>query len=409
MHTERFTFEGHGGEDLAARLDMPDGPVLATALFAHCFTCSKDIPAARRIAGRLTASGFAVLRFDFTGLGHSSGEFANTTFRSNVEDLHRAAAHLARRGLPPSLMIGHSLGGAAVLRAAPDIDSVKAVATIGAPFDPSHVTRNFGGALDEIDRNGTAEVTLGGRSITIGRDFVADVSAAKLAPAIAGMKKALLVMHAPRDSIVALENATEIFLAAKHPKSFVTLDTADHLISRAEDAEYAAEVIAAWAARYLDLAAPAPPPGAPEGVVRVCEADAEGFLQDVVSGPRHHALADEPQSYGGTDRGMSPYGFLAAALGACTSMTVRMYARRKGWPLEHISVDVTHDKVHAQDAGTRDAVKVDRFHRVIRLDGALDDDQRARLLEIADKCPVHKTLEAGAEVTTEARKEDGPA
>ena len=401
MHTERFTFEGHGGEELAGRLDLPDGPVLATALFAHCFTCSKDIPAARRIAGRLAAAGIAVLRFDFTGLGHSGGEFANTTFSSNVEDLRRAAEHLAGRGLAPSLMIGHSLGGAAVLRAAPDLGSVRAVVTIGAPFDPSHVTHNFGGALDEIDRDGAAEVSLGGRAITIGRDFVADVSAAKLGPAIAGMKKALLVMHAPRDSIVSLENATEIFLAAKHPKSFVTLDSADHLISRAEDAEYAAEVIAAWAARYLDLAAPAPPPGAPEGVVRVSEADADGFLQDIVSGPRHHTLADEPPSYGGTDRGMSPYGFLAAALGACTSMTIRMYARRKGWPLRHVSVDVTHDKVHAQDARAQGEVKVDRFQRLIRLEGALDADQRARLLQIADKCPVHKTLEAGARVTTE--------
>ena len=401
MTMERFTFEGHSGEALAARLDLPDGPVLATALFAHCFTCSKDIPAARRIAGRLAAMGIAVLRFDFTGLGHSDGEFANTTFSSNVDDLVQAAAYLAERELAPSLMIGHSLGGAAVLKAAPEIASVKAVVTLGAPYDPGHVTHNFAGALDAINANGAAEVELGGRPFTIGKAFVDDVSASALTPAIAGMKKALMVMHAPTDGVVGIENATQIFMAAKHPKSFVTLDSADHLISQAEDAEYAAEVIAAWAARYLDLKPPAPPPGAPEGVVRVSEADPKGFLQDVMGGPKHHALADEPLSYGGTDQGMSPYGFLAAALGACTSMTLRMYARRKGWPVEHISVDVTHDKVHAQDAETATDVRIDRFHRLIRLEGPLDEAQRDRLLEIADKCPVHKTLEKGAAVTTE--------
>ena len=401
MTMERLTFDGHSGEALAARLDMPQGPVLATALFAHCFTCSKDIPAARRIAGRLAAMGIAVLRFDFTGLGHSDGEFANTTFTSNVEDLVQAADYLAGRNLAPSLMIGHSLGGAAVLKAAPEIDSVKAVVTLGAPFDPGHVTHNFAGALEDINADGEAKVHLGGRPFTIGKGFVDDVNATALAPAISGRKKALMVMHAPTDGVVGVENATQIFLAAKHPKSFVTLDSADHLISRAEDAEYAADVIAAWAGRYLNLTPPAPPPGAPEGVVRVSEADPKGFLQDVMAGPKHHALADEPLSYGGTDQGMSPYGFLAAALGACTSMTLRMYARRKGWPVDHISVDVTHDKVHAQDAETATAVRIDKFHRLIRLMGDLDADQRARLLEIADKCPVHKTLETGAEVTTE--------
>ncbi|MEL7461672.1 MAG: bifunctional alpha/beta hydrolase/OsmC family protein [Pseudomonadota bacterium] len=401
MSMERLTFEGHSGDALAARLDLPEGPVLATALFAHCFTCSKDIPAARRIAARLAAMGIAVLRFDFTGLGHSDGEFANTTFTSNVEDLVQAADYLARRGLAPSLMIGHSLGGAAVLKAAPDIDSVKAVVTLGAPYDPGHVTHNFAGALEDITAEGQAEVHLGGRPFTIGKGFVDDVTSTALTPAISGLKKALMVMHAPTDAVVGIENATQIFLAAKHPKSFVTLDSADHLITEAKDAEYAAEVIAAWARRYLKLTPPAPPPGAPEGVVRVSEADPKGFLQDVMAGPKHHALADEPLPYGGTDQGMSPYGFLAAALGACTSMTLRMYARRKGWPVDTISVDVTHDKVHAQDAETATEVRIDRFHRLIRLAGDLDADQRARLLEIADKCPVHKTLETGAKVTTE--------
>lgn len=401
MPTERITFTGHSSERLAARLDLPDGPHLATALFAHCFTCSKDIPAARRIAGRLAAMGIAVLRFDFTGLGHSEGEFANTTFSSNIGDLLAAADHLAQRGMPADMLIGHSLGGAAVLRAADEIDSVRAVVTLGAPFDPAHVTHNFDDALEQIAENGAAEVSLGGRPFTIRRQFVEDISAHELAPRIAKLGRALLVMHAPLDSVVGIDNAANIFRAAKHPKSFVTLDDADHLISRAEDAEYAAEVIAAWAGRYLHLAPPAPPVGAPEGVVRVSEADAAGFLQDVNAGPFHHTLADEPMAYGGTNKGMTPYGFLAAGLGACTSMTLRMYARRKGWPLDHVWVDVSHNKVHAQDASTGSGDRIDSFKRVIHLTGGLSADQRQRLLEIADKCPVHRTLEKSSQVITE--------
>ena len=400
MATERITFESSTGSRLAARLDMPEGPHLATALFAHCFTCSKDIPAARRIAARLSGMGIAVLRFDFTGLGHSEGEFENTSFSSNVGDLVAAARYLDERGMAPGLLIGHSLGGAAVLRAAGRIPAVKAVVTLGAPFDPKHVTRNFAESLPAIARDGVAEVNLGGRPFRISRAFLEEIEAENLAPAIAGLKRALLVMHAPLDQTVGIENAAEIYAAARHPKSFVTLDDADHLITDPSDAEYAAEVISVWAGRYLDLRPPAPPIGAPEGVVRVSEADPDGFLQDVNSGPFHHAVADEPLAYGGTNRGMSPYGFLAAGLGACTSMTIRMYARRKGWALNHISVDVTHDKVHAQDAGDSGAPKIDTFHRLIHLDGTLDDDQRQRLLEIADKCPVHKTLESNAKIKT---------
>ena len=400
MSTERFSFPGHAGDQLAARLDMPDGPHLATALFAHCFTCGKDITAARRIAARLAGMGIAVLRFDFTGLGHSDGEFGNTTFTSNVGDLVNAAKHLTDKGMAPTMLIGHSLGGAAVLKAAGEIESIKAVVTIGAPFDPEHVTHNFGDALDKIKADGKAEVNLAGRPFIIGKDFVDDVEGTVLKDSVHNLGKALLVMHAPRDETVSIDNAAGIFVAAKHPKSFVTLDDADHLVSRTEDAEYAADVIAAWAGRYLDLRPPAPPIGAPEGVVRVSEADAAGFLQDVNSGPRHHTVADEPLAYGGTNRGMSPYGFLSAGLGACTSMTVRMYARRKGWPLDHVSVDVSHDKVHAQDAETSKEVRIDSFKRELRLEGDLTAEQRQRLLEIADKCPVHRTLEHGARVET---------
>lgn len=400
MTTERITFPGHSGDTLSARLDLPDGPHLATALFAHCFTCSKDIPAARRIAARLASMGIAVLRFDFTGLGHSKGEFANTTFTSNVDDLHAAAAYLTGRGMAPTLLIGHSLGGAAVLRAAGDMAGIKAVVTIGAPYDPEHVTHNFSDALEDIESAGKAMVDLGGRPFTIGKRFVEDVTAQKLGPVIKGLKAALLVMHAPRDAVVGIENATNIFAAAHHPKSFVTLDDADHLVTQSRDAEYAADVIAAWAGRYLKLTPPAPPIGAPEGIVRVAEADAAGFLQDVQAGP-HHLLADEPLAYGGTNRGPSPYGLLAAGLGACASMTLRMYARRKGWPLQHVTVDVSHDKVHAQDASTPVATNIDLFRRRITVTGDLSADQRQKLLEIADKCPVHKTLEASSRVETE--------
>ncbi|KQI72732.1 osmotically inducible protein C [Loktanella sp. 5RATIMAR09] len=400
MPTEKLTFTGHGGDTLAARLDLPNGPHLATALFAHCFTCSKDITAARRIAARLSSMGIAVLRFDFTGLGHSEGEFENTSFTTNVDDLIAAGDALAARDMAPSLLIGHSLGGAAALKAAPQMDGIKAVVTIGAPFDPAHVTHNFAEAIPEIKDQGSAEVTLGGRPFRIGKAFVEDVSQANLKASIAQLGAALLVLHAPRDATVGIENAADIFLAAKHPKSFITLDNADHLITQASDAEYAADMIATWSKRYLELAEPEAPDAVPEGIMRVTEADADGFLQDIQSGT-HHALADEPAKFGGTNKGFSPYGFISAGLGACTSMTIRMYARRKGWPLTGVSVDIAHGKEHAADAADPTDAKVDHFARTIRLEGDLSDEQRAKLLEIADKCPVHRTLERSSTVITQ--------
>jgi len=403
MPTEKLEFEGHDGTPLAARLDLPEGAPKAVALFAHCFTCGKDIPAARRIAGRLAAQGVGVLRFDFTGLGHSGGEFANTHFTSNVADLVAAARHLGERHMAPRLLIGHSLGGAAVLAAAEAIPSAQAVATIGAPADPVHVLQNFHCRLDEIREKGEAEVRVAGRSFTIRNSFLEDVEATRLKASIGNLKRALLVLHAPLDEIVGIENATEIFLAARHPKSFVTLDDANHLLTRPADAEYAADVIAAWSRRYLSLKDEPAPKDAPEGVVRVSEADPEGFLQDVMAGPKHHLLADEPESHGGTDLGPSPYQFLSTGLGACTAMTIRLYARRKGWPLAHVSVDVSHDKVHAKDCEDCEdkGAKIDLFRRVIRLEGELDDDQRAKLIEIAGKCPVHRTMEGTIRVETE--------
>ena len=392
MRSEKFTFPGHAGGQLAARLDLPTGTPAAVALFAHCFTCSKDIAAARRLAARLAENGIAVLRFDFTGLGQSEGAFETTTFSSNVADLLAAATELSGRGLAPSLLIGHSLGGAAVVQAAPDLPGIKGVVTIGTPVDPAHVTHNFGSALARIAENGVAEVDLGGRALRIGQGFLDDVASGDLKPALARLNAALLVLHAPRDNVVGIENASAIFLAAKHPKSFVTLDDADHLLSHPADADYAADVITTWSRRYV--AAPVtedPATGpVPEGTLRVTETDPNGFAQTVTQG-RHRITADEPVGFGGTDTGFTPYGLLSAGLGACTAMTIRMYARRKAWPLDGVSVDVDHGKCHSADA--KDGGKIDCFTRTIHLTGALDAAQKERLLEIADKCPVHQTLE----------------
>lgn len=396
MATERLDFTSNG-KVLDARLDRPAGRVRATALFAHCFTCGKDIAAARRIAARLAAQGIAVLRFDFTGLGRSEGSFEETTFASNVDDLVAAADALEQAEAPPSLLIGHSLGGAAILKAAARLPSAKAVATIGAPFDPGHVTHNFGDALDRIEADGVAEVNLGGRPVRIGRDFVRDVDGTDLAPTVANLSRALLVLHAPRDQIVGIDNATAIFLAATHPKSFVTLDSADHLISRVADSDYAADVIAAWSARYLDLPPEPQVDPTPEGVVRTTHA--EGFLHDITT-PDHHIQADEPLSVGGTNLGMTPYQLLGAGLGACTSMTLKMYADRKGIALTGVTVDVSHAKAHKADAETDADAKADVLSRTITLEGDLTEAERDKLMEIADKCPVHRTLEAGARIET---------
>ncbi len=402
MSSEKFEFPGHDGQTLTARLDLPTGKVEACALFAHCFTCSKDIPAARRISERLAAQGIAVLRFDFTGLGHSKGEFANTNFSTNVADLHAASQALAARGLHPQLLIGHSLGGAAVLKAAPDIPSLRAVVTIGAPADPAHVVHHFSERVDEIRQSGRANVQLAGRTFEITRQFLDDVRASKLESAVSRLRSALLVLHAPNDLTVGIDNAAQIFGMAKHPKSFVSLDDADHLISKASDAEYVAELVASWARRYLDVSLPPMPVGSPEGVVRVAEVESGGFRQDIAINGKHHLLVDEPVSVGGTDMGPTPYQLLSAGLGACTTMTLRMYAERKNLPLAHIQCDVTHNKSHLnsqQVEGSRSSM-VDVFTRVIRLEGPLSEEQRQELLGVADRCPVHKTLHTQASIET---------
>lgn len=400
---QRITFPGSLGETLAARLDLPPEPVRATALFAHCFTCSKDITAARRIAGELARQGIAVMRFDFTGLGMSGGEFANTDFSSNIGDILAAAAWLRENLEAPKLLIGHSLGGAAVLAAAGDIPEVAAVASIGAPADADHVIDNFHAQLDEIERNGAATVTLAGRRFDIRKDFIEDLYAQSVRERVAVLKKPLLVLHAPRDEVVGIDNATAIFVAAKHPKSFVSLDTADHLLSKPADAAYAAGVIAAWAARYIGAEVEAGE-AEPE-MVRVSETG-EGKFQNLVRSGQHRLFADEPKSFGGDDTGPSPYDFLSIALGACTTMTLRLYAEHKNLPVERVSVEVDHAKVHAADcldcaeADRARSGKIDRFERAITITGDLDEATRQRMLQIADRCPVHKTLHAGVAIVT---------
>lgn len=401
--TVKSSFPGHSGDQLAARLDIPAGPIRATALFAHCFTCSKDILAAKRIASELARVGIAVLRFDFTGLGSSKGEFAHTNFSSNVQDLVIAADYLRQNYSAPSLLIGHSLGGAAVLAVAADIPEVKGVVTIGAPSDAEHVLHNFAANIDSIEQDGKAEVSLAGRPFTIEKQFVEDVRASNLANRIAAMKRPLLVLHSPIDQTVGIENAGQIFGAAKHPKSFVSLDQADHLLSRSEDAAYAASVIAGWADRYL----PADTPRIDEETesVRVTET-LEGKFQQTVLAGKHRLFADEPESYGGLDSGPSPYDYLSIALGACTGMTLRLYAEKKGLGLGRVSVEVSHAKIHSRDcvecdhARQESNTRIDRFSRVITIEGGVPEGLEDKLLEIADKCPVHRTLEASSVVAT---------
>lgn len=405
MPYERFQFTGSDGLQLAAALDTPDGAIQAYALFAHCFTCGKDNLAARRIAATLVGRGIAVLRFDFTGLGSSEGDFANSTFSSNVADLVLAADHLRKTRMAPAILIGHSLGGAAILAAAGQIPDAKAVVTIAAPSDPAHVTHFFRDRVEDIRREGKVEVSLAGRPFPITREFLDDVAEHSLMAHIGKLHKALLVMHSPTDDTVGIDNATKIFLAGRHPKSFVSLADADHLLSRKSDAAYVGDVIAAWATHYIDAAVPQPATAsdATPRVVVVRETRNSQFQNDVNIGP-HHLLADEPVAVGGADTGPGPYDYVLAGLGACTSMTMRMYAARKSLPLERVTVTLHHSKIHAEDCAECETKvgMLDQFDRVIAMEGALDAEQRKKLMEIADKCPVHRTLTSEIRIVTKA-------
>jgi len=395
MPSTLIRFPASQGHELAARLELPATAPRAYALFAHCFTCSKDSKAAAYISQALAARGIAVLRFDFTGLGMSGGDFAASNFSSNVEDLLAAADYLREHHQAPQLLIGHSLGGAAVLAAAHSIAEARAVATLGSPYEPKHIEHLLRDGKEQIVTTGEAKVDIGGRPFTIRKQFLDDLERQNPAKTIGGLRKALLILHSPHDRIVDINNAASIFMAAKHPKSFVSLDDADHLISRAEDAAYAAEVLAAWASRYLQQGTERVPG------VRVMEAGDSKFAQNILIG-RHRLRADEPESAGGMDSGPSPYDLLAAGLGACTAMTIRMYADHKKIPLERVTVDLAHDKIHAADCAeceTREG-RIDRIERVITIEGDLDSAQRAKLLEIANKCPVHRTLHAEVHIPT---------
>ncbi|NOZ31938.1 MAG: OsmC family protein [Alphaproteobacteria bacterium] len=400
MPSTKITFTGSQNTDLAAALDWPQGEATAFAIFAHCFTCSKDLFASRTLSNALTSHGFAVLRFDFTGLGHSDGEFANTNFSSNAADLVAAASWLAKNHQPPTLLVGHSLGGAAVLAAADRIDTIKAVATIGAPASADHILHLFSQGLDEIREAGEATVQIGGRPFTVKSQFIDDVSGEKLTHRIATLKGAKLVLHSPVDQTVGIENAEAIFRAIKHPKSFVSLDTADHLLSKKADAIYAANVIAAWASRFTNLPKA---PLKPEGHVAVAESG-EGKYHLNINASGHFLNADEPESVGGTNRGATPYDLLCAALGACTTITLRMYADRKKLPVTFIETLVDHEKQHGADSageGNAPAARIDVFTRRIKIVGDLDETQRQRLLQIANLCPVHKTLENSSTIRSE--------
>jgi uncharacterized OsmC-like protein/pimeloyl-ACP methyl ester carboxylesterase len=402
MPAERFDFPNAEGQRLAALLDRPDGPVRAVALFAHCFTCGKSIRAARHIADGLKLHGIAVLRFDFTGLGASEGEFANTTFSSNIDDLVAAADHLRKELAAPAILIGHSLGGAAVLAAAHRIADARAVVTIGAPFDPAHVTGLFGGSLPANSTDDEVEVSIAGRPFRVRRAMLEDISQHNLSARIHDLRKALLVFHAPTDDTVGIDNASHIFVAAKHPKSFISLAGADHLVSRQSDATYIAHVIAAWAERYLDMAAEDQlNADMSEDAVLVRETRRGTFQQEIIAG-RHRLLADEPVKAGGLDSGPGPYDLLLAALGACTAMTLRLYADRKQLPLERTQVRLRHGRIYAKDCAeceTKEGM-IDHIDREISFEGDLSAEQRKRLLEIADKCPVHHTLKSEVDIRT---------
>lgn len=408
MHSEKFTFPNENGDHLAARLDLPaDGDPTAFALFAHCFTCSKNLKAVGHISSALTQAGFGVFRFDFTGLGESEGDFGDTRFASNVSDLVSAARFLEEHHEAPRILIGHSLGGAAVLMAARQIPSAEAVATIGAPCSPDHIRHLFVDDLDEISAEGEADVRLGGRVFTIGKQFVDDLDRHDAAEAIGDLGKALLILHAPLDQTVGIDNAARIFEHAKHPKSFISLDSADHLLTDPDDSRYAGAVIAAWSARYVPVERKMARQGPPDDNRIVAETGKEGLRTEIYANG-HALVADEPVSVGGTNTGPTPYDLLVAGLGACTSMTLRMYADRKSMPLEGIVVRLRHQKIHAKDCAHCEGsdARIDHIEREVELVGPLDDDQRERLLEIAERCPVHRTLEGDVVIESVLKVED---
>lgn len=404
MNLQKVMFQNKEGQNLVGRLELPvNRHPHNYAIFAHCFTCNKNLSAVKNIGKALTSKGFGVLRFDFTGLGESEGDFEDTNFSGNVEDLVAAADYLKKNFHAPTLLVGHSLGGAAVIFAATEIDSIKAVATIGAPSNPSHVQNLLRSGIEEIQNSGKAVVNLSGRDFTIKKQFLDDLESKSLPQIAKNLRKAILVMHSPQDSTVGIKNAEEIYIAARHPKSFVSLDGADHLLMDKKDSVYAGEIIAGWAQRYVEIPDESNLKSKHQ-VVASLDAD-DGFTTAMKVG-NHYMTADEPTSFGGNDFGPSPYELVSAGLSACTAMTVQMYVGRKGWPLENIEVHTSYSKSHAEDCENceLDSAKIDTFHREIKLTGDLDEKKIARILQIADKCPVHKTLHSETQVVTKLIK-----
>ncbi len=389
----KFDFPNSNGEILSGKLELPIGRPKAYALFAHCFTCSKDIIAPNVISRKLTDNGIAVLRFDFTGLGNSQGDFSNTNFSSNVEDLISASEELGRQFKAPEILIGHSLGGAAVLKAATKLNDIKAVVTLAAPSSVDHVSHLFANDIEKIEKEGVAEVQLAGRTFTIKKQFINDINETEILKEVRNFKKALLVMHSPFDDTVGIEHASKIYDAAKHPKSFITLDSADHLLMNRNDASYAADIIGAWVQRYILQSFEKPKLG--KGEVIVQSRPQGKFTHDVFT-KDHAFIADEPKSVKGNHLGMNPYEILLASLGACTAMTLRMYADRKGIDLKDTKVRLKHEKIHAkdcEDCETKTGL-VDKIDKEIFIEGDFDEGQKQRLLEIAERCPVNKTLQS---------------
>ncbi|MHA7901226.1 MAG: bifunctional alpha/beta hydrolase/OsmC family protein [Henriciella sp.] len=402
MQSQRVEFKNPSGETLSGVLELPAGVPGNWAIFAHCFTCSKKSLAASRIARGLAERGIGVLRFDFTGLGDSSGDFSTRGFSSDVEDLVAAAEWMRATGRSAGLMIGHSLGGAATIVAATALPDIKAIATIGAPSDAGHVVAQFKDSVAEIEAEGRAQVNLGGRPFVLSRTFLDEIGKSTVIDAARELRKPLLILHAPGDEVVGIDNATDLFIAAKHPKSFVSLDKSDHLLTGKADSDFVADVISVWSARYTEQKLPVKAsPQEQENQVLVSETGENGPYQNEILMNGRRFFADEPESLGGADSGPNPYAYVVAGLGACTSITLRMYANHKKWPLQRVSVRLDHEKRHAEDCvdcGPND--RIDVFTRYIDIEGELDDAQRARLLEIADRCPVHRTLEHGAKVET---------
>lgn len=398
--TSSIKFSNSSGYLLNGRLELPANRTPHNfAVFAHCFTCGKNFSATRNISRALTTAGFGVLRFDFTGLGDSSGDFADSNFSGNVSDLMAAIDYLNKHYAAPTLLIGHSLGGAAAIYAAAKAQSIKAIATVGAPSDTQHVQHLFKNDIPEITAQGEAVVQLAGRPFKIKKQFLDDINEQQVSKTLKELRKPILIAHSPQDTTVGIHHAERLYQSALHPKSFVSLDKADHLLMNKADAQYVGKVIASWAMRYLDQE-PEPTITTKHDIVASLD-DSDKFTTKIKAG-RHYLTADEPTSVGGNDYGPNPYELLSSSLAACTVMTIQMYARRKKWPIENIECHVSYDKQYALDCENCDEnqSKIDTFTRAIKITSKLEEKQILRVLQIADKCPVHKTLHSETQVIT---------